>query len=251
MKTVQERLAVAFLLTTMARKKTPKPSNLQAPAAPTEKTGPCPSIQTRHAILQLLLATKAGQEQREGIPCSSAKKTHLASTAVQGNFSSASEIERRTRLRSFTNLPGTTRSWSLFPLSVTTATRKGGKTQIRRSTELIVEALTRSTPLLAPPPWRLGGEARQPSPAAARGQPRRSFRHIATPGPGPNTTTRQPTAMYRPDSPPPPPPAGKAAGEEEERSRRSKEDSQRGGARREKVGREKSDPLGRSFLGEQ
>jgi hypothetical protein len=101
MKTVRERLAIAFLLATMARKKTPQPSNHQPPDASTEMTGSSPWQQHQHTMLQLLLATEAGQERSRGTPCSSAKKPHLASTAGQGNFNSAAEVERRTCRRRF------------------------------------------------------------------------------------------------------------------------------------------------------
>jgi hypothetical protein len=77
-------------------------------------------------MLQLLLATKAGQEQRKGIPCSSAKKPHLASTAGQGNFGSAAEIERRTRLRRFVEEEDGAAS---YPFSLQPPEQRDGKHQ--------------------------------------------------------------------------------------------------------------------------
>jgi hypothetical protein len=101
MKMPRDRLATAFLLTTMASEKKPQVSKHLPPDASTEMTGTSISIQNQRAVLQLLLATKAGQERSRDAPCNSAKKPHLASTAGQGNFNIAVEVERRTCRRRF------------------------------------------------------------------------------------------------------------------------------------------------------
>jgi hypothetical protein len=92
-------ITTASLLATMASKKKLRLSNRQPVAASTERTRSSASIQNQRAELQLLLATKAGQEQSMNAPSSSAKKPHLASTAGQGYFIFTAEGERRTGRR--------------------------------------------------------------------------------------------------------------------------------------------------------
>jgi hypothetical protein len=68
-------------------------------------------------MLQLLLATKADQEQIRNAPSSSTKKPHLASTAGQGHSIFTAEGERRTsRRRIIEEDSATPRHLSLRPL---------------------------------------------------------------------------------------------------------------------------------------
>jgi hypothetical protein len=100
----------------MAGKKKLQLSNRQPVSASTERTRSSASIQNQHAELQLLLATKAGQEQSSNAPSSSAKKPHLASTTGQGYFIFTAEGERRTGRREVIDEDGATpRRLSLRP----------------------------------------------------------------------------------------------------------------------------------------
>jgi hypothetical protein len=116
MKKGRLRITTASPLATTASKKKLQLSNRQPHAASTERTGSSYSIQNQRAVLQLLLATKAGQEQSKSAPSSSAKKPHLASTAGQGHSIFTAEGERRTSRRRFIEEDGSTpRHLSLRP----------------------------------------------------------------------------------------------------------------------------------------
>jgi hypothetical protein len=77
-------IIAASHLATMARKKKLRASLGQPHATSTERTRSSITNQNQHAALQLLLATKAGQERSHRVPCHAKKYPHLASTAGLG-----------------------------------------------------------------------------------------------------------------------------------------------------------------------
>nr|XP_051207480.1 vegetative cell wall protein gp1-like [Lolium perenne] len=158
-------------------------------------------------MLQLPLATKAGQEQRKGIPCSSVKKPHLASTAGQGNVGRAAGIEMRTRLRSFVEEedgaasypfslqpPEQREAQAALPPPLPAAARAPGP-RLAAAPGLAPAAAPRPAP--RPPRRLLVAPARAPNTAPASSSPRRA--PASVPG-------RRARLCSRPPRPPPHPP---------------------------------------------
>jgi hypothetical protein len=147
MKKARLSITTASLLATMASKKKLRLSNRHPATASTERTRSSSSIQNQRAELQLLLATKAGQEQSMNAPSSSAKKPHLASTAGQGYFIFTAEGERRTGRREDIDEDGATpRLPSLRP-----SEQRESKQQPKRDRDLAAEISTTASSTGHPP----------------------------------------------------------------------------------------------------